>query len=112
MVNDFYIGETAAEVKEFKKIQKRLRMNKGRRAPLHTLSGHIEHFDGDGNAITHKPSSPETMASATTNAARIAHTEEKLEKIRQLQSQIDKNVIEIKHSKPIVTAKWQPALPT
>lgn len=47
-----------------------------------------------------------------TSIERIAHTKEKIRTVKSIKKHIRKQMEDIRDSKPIVTAKWQPALPT
>lgn len=117
VVNEFHLGETEEEVRAFKQKQKSIRMlKKSSKTGSSFLS---PESPGASNTIAPSPAKtlPKTASansniSATSNEARIVHTQEKLGKIGDLMKKIDQNVVDIHQSKPIVTAKWQPPLPT
>lgn len=113
VVNDFYIGESAEEKKAFKQRQKQLKAlkRKGTSPNSSKLSIESPTYLVSGPPSTVVPKTPSSPTKASS-MQRVEHTQEKLGKIKELKDRIDSNVVSIKESKPIVTVRWQPPLPT
>lgn len=119
VVNEFARGETEEEVRAFKQKQRSVRMLK--KGGSKTGSGLVGSPGPTDGALTAGSSPARTLPktfsassniSSSSNEARIVHTQEKLSKIGDIRKKIDQNVQDIHQSKPIITAKWQPPLPT
>lgn len=117
VVNEFARGETEEEVRAFKDKQRAHMMSKSKRKSGSTLKL-VPESSNPGLRSAKASASGRTLQktmsniSASSNEARIVHTQEKLSRITQIKMRIDENVMDISASKPIVNAKWQPPLPT